>query len=68
MIFCVTWASLNRRLIAERAASALRSKPGWWLMCRNNLVRDRADGFVHHKGSAAVRAGDVARSPVRAPA
>ncbi|MFD2054491.1 RNA ligase RtcB family protein [Mesorhizobium calcicola] len=57
---CVTWASLNRRLIAERAASALRSEARLVADVPHNLVRDRADGFVHHKGSAAVRAGDVA--------
>lgn len=57
---CVTWASLNRRLIAERAASALRSEVRVVADVPHNLVRDRADGFVHHKGSAAVRMGDVA--------
>lgn len=57
---CVTWASLNRRLIAERAASALRSEVRVMADVPHNLVRDRADGFVHHKGSAAVRMGDVA--------
>lgn len=57
---CVTWASINRRLIAERAASALRSEVRLVADVPHNLVRDRADGFVHHKGSAAVRAGDLA--------
>ncbi|TGQ71032.1 RNA ligase RtcB family protein [Mesorhizobium sp. M00.F.Ca.ET.186.01.1.1] len=57
---CVTWASLNRRLIAERAASALRSDVRLVADVPHNLVRDRAGGFVHHKGSAAVRMGDVA--------
>lgn len=57
---CVTWASLNRRLIAERAASALRSEVRVVADVPHNLVRNRADGFVHHKGSAAVRMGDVA--------
>lgn len=57
---CVTWASLNRRLIAERAASALRSEVRVVADVPHNLVRDRANGFVHHKGSAAVRMGDVA--------
>ncbi len=57
---CVTWASLNRRLIADRAASALRSEARLVADVPHNLVRDRADGFVHHKGSAAVRAGDLA--------
>ena len=57
---CVTWASLNRRLIAERAASALRSEVRVVADVPHNLVRDRADGFVHHKGSAAVRMGDIA--------
>ncbi|MFA6157928.1 RNA ligase RtcB family protein, partial [Mesorhizobium sp.] len=57
---CVTWASINRRLIAERAASALRSEVRLLADVPHNLVRRRADGFVHHKGSAAVRMGDVA--------
>ncbi|CAN7616379.1 RNA ligase RtcB family protein [Mesorhizobium sp. LjNodule214] len=57
---CVAWASLNRRLIAERAASALRSAVRLVTDIPHNLVRDRGDGLVHHKGSAAVSAGDIA--------
>ena len=57
---CVAWASLNRRLIAERAASALRSEVRLVADVPHNLVRARGDGFVHHKGSAAVSGGDIA--------
>lgn len=57
---CVAWASLNRRLIAERAASALRSEVRLVTDVPHNLVRARGDGFVHHKGSAAVSRGDIA--------
>lgn len=57
---CVAWASLNRALIAERAAAALKSDVRLVSDIPHNLVRDRADGLVHHKGSAAVAAGDIA--------
>lgn len=57
---CVAWASLNRRLIAERAASALRSEVRLVTDVPHNLVRARGDGFVHHKGSAAISRGDIA--------
>jgi len=57
---CVAWASLNRRLIAERVASALRGDLRLVSDVPHNLVRDRGNGFVHHKGSAAVQVGDMA--------
>ena len=57
---CVAWASLNRRLIAERAAAALRCEARLVTDVPHNLVRVRNDGFVHHKGCAAVRTGDIA--------
>ncbi|TIT57034.1 MAG: RNA ligase RtcB family protein, partial [Mesorhizobium sp.] len=57
---CVAWASLNRSLIAERAASVLKSDVRLVADIPHNLVRQRVGGFVHHKGSAAVAAGDIA--------
>ncbi|BCG92867.1 RNA ligase RtcB family protein [Mesorhizobium sp. 131-2-1] len=57
---CVAWASLNRNLIAERAASVLKSDVRLVADIPHNLVRERVDGLVHHKGSAAVAAGDIA--------
>jgi len=57
---CVAWASLNRRLIAERAASALRCAAQLVVDVPHNLVRQKDGGFVHHKGSAAVEAGSIA--------
>lgn len=56
---CVAWASLNRRLIAERAASALRCEARLVVDVPHNLVRWHG-GFVHHKGSAAVEKGCIA--------
>ena len=57
---CVAWASLNRRLIAERAASALRCAAQLVVDVPHNLVRQRDGGFVHYKGSAAVEVGTIA--------
>lgn len=57
---CVAWASLNRRLIAERAAGALRCEVQLVVDVPHNLVRSGDGGFVHHKGSAAVEAGGIA--------
>lgn len=57
---CVAWASLNRRMIAARAASALRCEARLVTDVPHNLVRETDDGFVHYKGAAAVRTGEVA--------
>jgi len=57
---CVAWASLNRRLIAEQAASALRCEAQLVVDVPHNLVRRKDGGFVHHKGSAAVEPGSIA--------
>lgn len=56
----VTWASLNRRLIADRAALALRADVELIADIPHNLVRASGHGFVHHKGAAAVRPGELA--------
>jgi release factor H-coupled RctB family protein len=57
---CVAWASLNRSMIAERAASALRCEAKLVVDVPHNLVRRQGGGFVHHKGSAAVETGTLA--------
>jgi len=57
---CVAWASLNRRLIAERAATALRCEARLVADVPHNLVRQRDGAFVHYKGSAAVEIDGIA--------
>lgn len=57
---CVAWASLNRSLIAKRAASALGADCRLVADVPHNLVRRTGDGYVHHKGSAAVDPGAIA--------
>lgn len=57
---CVAWASLNRSVIAEKAAAALGADFRLVADVPHNLVRRREDGYVHHKGSAAVSPGDIA--------
>ena len=57
---CVAWASLNRRLIAARAAAALRADLSLIADIPHNLVRRRDRGFVHYKGAAAVTTGELA--------
>lgn len=56
---CVAWASLNRLLIAQRAARALRTDFQLIADVAHNLVRVQPDGFVHHKGAAVANAGDL---------
>lgn len=51
---CVAWASLNRRLIAARAAAALRADLHLVADVPHNLVRSSGRDFVHYKGAAAV--------------
>ncbi|MGR9325008.1 RNA ligase RtcB family protein [Rhizobium leguminosarum] len=57
---CVAWASLNRQLIAARAAAALRADLRLITDVPHNLVRPSNRGFVHYKGAAAVGAGELA--------
>ncbi|WP_092753011.1 RNA ligase RtcB family protein [Rhizobium aethiopicum] len=56
---CVAWASLNRRLIAARAAALLRADFRLVADIPHNLVRRCDRGFVHHKGAAAVAPGEL---------
>ena len=48
----VRWAALNRRIIAERAAKALRSETTLIADAPHNLIERHADGFLHRKGAA----------------
>lgn len=57
---CVAWASLNRRLIAARAAAALRADLSLIADIPHNLVCLSDRGFVHYKGAAAVTPGELA--------
>jgi release factor H-coupled RctB family protein len=56
----VEWASLNRQMIAERAAAALRADVRLIADIPHNLVRITGQGFVHYKGAAAVGDGIIA--------
>lgn len=57
---CVRWASLNRQMVAERAARVLRADLSLVADVPHNLVRAKASGFLHYKGAAAVGEGVVA--------
>lgn len=57
---CVVWASLNRCLIAEKAAFLLNADLRLVTDIPHNLVRSTTDGFIHYKGAAAVNPGEVA--------
>ncbi|WP_316190209.1 MULTISPECIES: RNA ligase RtcB family protein [unclassified Bradyrhizobium] len=53
------WAALNRRLIARRAAGALRCEPAPVCECSHNCVEHRSDGLLHRKGAAPADKGLV---------
>ncbi|SFU05125.1 release factor H-coupled RctB family protein [Pseudovibrio denitrificans] len=48
----VRWASLNRQMIAERAAAALRCDVELVVDSSHNLIERYGDGFLHRKGAA----------------
>ena len=56
----LAWASLNRQMIAERAATALRADLRLVADVPHNLVRLTGDGVVHYKGAAHVAPGALA--------
>lgn len=56
---CIAWASLNRSVIAEKAAAALGVDLRRVADVPHNLVRRTEDGYVHHKGAAAVSPGEI---------
>ena len=53
----VAWASLNRQIIAERAADALRCEVRLVTDSPHNLVEMTEGGILHRKGAARARAG-----------
>ncbi|MEP3640045.1 MAG: RNA ligase RtcB family protein [Paracoccaceae bacterium] len=53
----VLWASLNRQIIAERAAEALRGDLQMIVDAPHNLLSRDCDGWLHRKGAAS----DVSR-------
>lgn len=57
---CVRWASLNRQMVAERAAQALRADVALVADVPHNLVRATSAGLLHYKGAAAIGDGTVA--------
>ena len=48
----IKWAKLNRRMIAQRAAMALRADLRLIVDNTHNLVTRRCDRFLHRKGAA----------------
>lgn len=56
----VAWASLNRRMIAERAAATLKTEARLIADIPHNLVRRLGGDVVHYKGAAAVSANAIA--------
>jgi release factor H-coupled RctB family protein len=56
----LAWASLNRQMIAERAATALRADIRLMADVPHNLVRLTGAGVVHYKGAAHVTPGALA--------
>jgi len=57
---CVEWAALNRRMIAQRAATALRTDVRLIADIPHNLVRATANGYVHYKGAGAIQGSAIA--------
>ncbi len=48
----VTWARLNRRIVAERAAAALRADIMLVADAPHNLITEHEGGWLHRKGAA----------------
>ncbi len=55
----VAWASLNRQVIAEHAANALRADLNLIVDAPHNLLTPFGDGWLHRKGAAVAEAGLV---------
>ena len=62
----VRWASLNRQIIAERAADALRGDVRLIVDAPHNLLTRHADGWLHRKGAARANEGLVPLAGSRA--
>lgn len=55
----VRWASLNRQIIAERAAAALRADMQLIVDVPHNLLTQHGEGWLHRKGAARADGGLV---------
>lgn len=64
----VCWARLNRRIIAERAAEALRADLRLVSDAPHNLLATHAGGWLHRKGAATAEAGLIPLAGSRAAA
>ena len=64
----VRWASLNRQIIAEKAADALRADWHMIVDVPHNLVTQEDDGWLHRKGAACAAGGLVPLAGSRATA
>ncbi|UWR53661.1 RNA ligase RtcB family protein [Phaeobacter inhibens] len=64
----VRWASLNRQIIAERAAEALRADLMLLVDVPHNLLVRHGDGWLHRKGAAIAAQGFVPLAGSRASA
>jgi len=62
----VTWARLNRQIIAERAAHALRADINLIVDVPHNLLSLNSVGFVHRKGAACAESNLVPLAGSRA--
>lgn len=60
----VRWAALNRQIIAERAAEALRADLRLITDVPHNILAQSPEGWLHHKGAAALSAVTGALVPV----
>lgn len=56
----VVWASLNRRVVAERAAELLRAEAVLLVDSPHNLLEPHAGGWLHRKGAARAEPGGLA--------
>jgi release factor H-coupled RctB family protein len=64
----VRWASLNRQIIAERAADALRADLRMIVDAPHNLLTQYDNGWLHRKGAACAAGGLVPLAGSRATA
>ncbi len=62
----VRWARLNRQVIAERAAEALRADLTLIADAPHNLLARYGDGWLHRKGAAVAKQGFVPLAGSRA--
>lgn len=62
----VLWASLNRQIIAERAAEALRADLHLITDAPHNLLTRNCGGWLHRKGAASTASGLVPLAGSRA--